>query len=166
MADYFIVAHDNIPDIVDFCVLNVNDFIRHHNLIQYGTRKVSDHHILLCTARVDNNIGEVTDGRTNTADNSSGGTSTGTTSQTNSKSNSAPTRYKKGKLPDDFMNSETTIANCEELIDDLLNKCRDQEELDALYDKYVHNNSTTLIQILQSNVKLHETTFCCRQIIQ
>ena len=50
--DYFLTSHENINDICDFEVISVGDLVLQHNLVKYGTGKVSDHSVSRCKVKL------------------------------------------------------------------------------------------------------------------
>ena len=135
VVDYFVTRHDDLKFVDDFKVLSLGDIIDEHNLVGIGDNNGSDHNILMCRVNV-NSIDEDICLSSEHAD-------TVETSQTinhasQQSSTPPPTRYKKGNFPDTFMNTEKTIQECGQLIDDMLYRCSTQEELDQIYDNYVN----------------------------
>ncbi len=67
-----------------------------------------------------------------------------------------PKRYKKSKIPGRFLNSHEALANCNDLIDQLLLYRGNQEKFNDLYDDYVHlyqNEMDTYLKELSNTPK-------------
>ncbi len=168
VVDYIAAQHEHLELFSHFAVHTMSDIMVASDLANYGVTRASDHSVLsvqvetvdIASTLAETNANfqprtDISDENHNAPVPGSASADTGIgayeRSELGRKYNKPPKKYRKGKLPNEFMQSEFAVARFTELIDELLQIRGEQEEVDSFYenfaDMYHHELSCFLKEV-------------------
>ena len=147
IVDYFLTTHEGLQYFEELRVINLSDFIAEHDMIDIAGKRPSDHNIVLSIVKLKdtesiNKLNPVVNAQTPV--------------RIVEDDRKPPRRYKKGRLPDTYLTSEVVLSKCSHLIEAALERCKNQEELDRVYNDFVtvyHDELSTCLKALDSTPK-------------
>ena len=167
VVDYIAVQHHILDRFHNFEVITMTDIMTKFELQDRGITRISDHSVLnVCMKVVE---AESCSNRSHNAPmqglhNANPAHRSCDRSPLGKVYNKPPTKYKKGVLPNVFMQSDERVNECMDLIEELLTMKREQEEVDKVYHKMVtmyHAELSSFLKELKptqkSKRKLHHT---------
>ncbi len=150
IVDYMLVPHDMLDKVVDFAVIGATELVEKEGLQDVVKGRISDHSVLICNVNVSTHESDDVLVEPNVNNVLSNDTVVDDTLPR------MPKKYRKGKIPENFLTEADKVNKFMHIIDQLLSDGLLQEKLDEVYEELVeayHLEMQQFLKIIENTPK-------------